>query len=460
MGRMTPLLAALLPALLVGGCATEDRPETAPATKAAVSSHAPAAPQTAQGSGNAAEPTRPSTQEATAREPEPQPPAPDDFDGKLAEVLALEQEGRIFDAMKLCLGMRRDYKGHAKAMSLDAVATRLRAAKRTAAELTGVIEKLVSPRADVAEVARRQVTEAGDVGRILLRKTVRDRSDAVAAAAAGLLVELRDPRAPLAFAATLAHDPPKPLRAALCTGLAALVDLTDEQVCASLWAAVKDDEGLKNWDRAGVLCSVLTRRCGGDQKLFGEMVKDPDAHAKLSAYVRKALGSEDAAAAEWARSAALTVGCAEKGLRGSYFEGLNFEKLVAERLDAKVDFTHKSLAYPEGRANNASVRWTGFLRVQRGGTFMFSVVSDDGERLWVNNLPLLDDWTMHGAAENLASVELTEGFHPLRLEYMNGDGGGCIKLSWSGPGFSMRLITAEDLRTLPWKGMRKAKAPD
>ena len=452
MSRMTALLALLLSSLLAASCTTEDSPGTAPATKAAASPHPPPAPQTAQSSGRAAETTKPSTQQPGGKEPEPPPPEPDDFGEKLAEVLALEQDGRIFDAMKLCLDMRRRYKGHPKAMSLDAVATRLRAEKRAAAELAGVIEKLTSPGADVVEVAKRRVREAGDVGRILLRKTVRDKSDAVAVEAARLLIEVRDKRAPLAFSSKLAQNPPKPLRAALCKGLAALADLADEQVCAALWAAVRDDGALKNWELADVLCEVLTRRCDGSQSKFGEMLKDDDAYAKLSAYVRKALGSEDAAAAKWARSAALAIGCAEKGLRGSYFEGLNFEKLVVERLDKKIDFTHKDLPYPDGRTTNVSVRWTGFLRVRRGGTLMFSVVSNDGERLWVGGLPLLNDWTMHEAAENLASVELTEGFHAIRLEYMNGEADGRIKLSWSGPGFSMRLITEEDLRALPWKG--------
>ena len=459
MSRMTALLALLLSALLAASCTTEHCPETAPATKAAASTHPPPAPQTAQSSERAAGTTKPSTQQPGVKEPEPPPPEPDDFGEKLAEVLALEQDGRIFDAMKLCLDMRRRCKGHPKAMSLDAVATRLRAEKRAAAELAGVIEKLTSPRADVAEVARRQVGEAGDVGRILLRKALRERSDDVAIEAARLLVELRDKRAPLAFSSKLAQNPPKPLRAALCKGLAALVDLADGKVCSSLWSAVRDDAALTNWDLADVLCVVLTKRCDGSQSKFGQTVKDGDAYAKLSAYVRKALGSEDATAAKWARSAALAIGCAEKGLRGSYFEGLNFEKLAVERLDKKIDFTHKDLPYPDGRTTNVSVRWTGFLRVRRGGTFMFSVVSNDGERLWVNGLPLLNDWTMHEAAENLASVELTEGFHTIKFEYMNGDSEGRIKLSWAGPGFGMRLITDEDLRTLPWKGMRKGKAP-
>ena len=452
MSRMVALLALLLSALLAVSCTREGSPETVPATKAAASSHPSEAPRPAPGSDKAAETTRPRTAQPATKEPAPQPPEPDDFGEKLGEVLALEQDGRIFDAMKLCLEMRRRYKGHARAPSLDAVATRLRAEKRAAAELAGVIEKLTSPRADVAEVAKRRVRDAGDVGRILLRKTVRDKSDAVAVEAARLLIEVRDKRAPLAFASTLAKNPPKPLRAALCKGLAALADQADEEVCSPLWSAVRDDAALKNRDLADVLCAVLVKRCDGDERKFGEMVNDDDAYAKLSAYVRKALGSEDKAAAKWAGSAALAIGCAEKGLRGSYFEGMNFEKLVVERLDKRIDFTHTDLPYPDGGTTNVSVRWTGFLRVRRGGTFMFSVVSNDGERLWVNGLPLLNDWTLHEAAENLASVELTEGFHAIRFEYMNGEGEGRIKLSWSGPGFNMRLITEEDLRTLPWKG--------
>ena len=460
MSRTTALVAVLLSTLLVGSCARDDGPETAPATKGAASSRPPESPPPEKGHDTVGETAKPATGRPTTKEPAPQPPAPDPFDEALAEVRALEQDARIFDAMKRCRDMRRRFKGHARAPSLDAVASRLRAEKRTVAAMAGVVEKLTSPRAEVAEVARGQVREAGAIGRILLRKALRERSDEVAVAAARLLVELRDNGAPLAFSAKLAQHPPEPLRAVLCKGLAALAGLADQEVCSALWPAVRDDAALENWDVAGVLCAVLATRCGGDPKQFGELAKDDQAYARLSAYVRRALGAEDAAAAAWARSAALAIGCAEQGLRGSYFEGLNFEKLVVERLDTAIDLTHKDLPFPDGRTENVSVRWTGFLRVKRRGTFMFSVVSDDGERLWVNGLPLLNDWTMHLAAENLASVELAKGFHPIRFEYMNGEGEGRVKLSWSGPGFGMRPVTGEDLRTLPWKGLLKGKAPN
>ena len=67
-------------------------------------------------------------------------------------------------------------------------------------------------------------------------------------------------------------------------------------------------------------------------------------HATLTAYVKRALVCDDEATAEWGRARALAIGCAEKGLRGSYYEGRNFEKLVAERLDPAIDFTEKNLA--------------------------------------------------------------------------------------------------------------------
>jgi len=469
LSKTAAAIALLLCGLLLAGCGTDettkppldsgkgrtavDVARPVPARKEAAPPQPP--PEEEPGEKQA----EPQAKRPTTKEPAAPAREPDDFDEKLGEVLALEEDARIFEAMKLCRDLRVRFKEHPKVMQLDGVATRLRAEKLAAAGMPAVIEKLGSEDSEVAKVARASLKEAGQLGAIFLRKAVRERADTVAIEAAKLLAAIRDARAPHTFATRLTEDPPKPLRAALCKGLAELGDLVDAETCASLYAAVKGDAEMKHWDRADVLCAVLEKRCRGDGEKFGEFLKDEEAHATLVAYVRKALESGNEALAAWGEGRAPGVGCLAKGVRGSYYAGIDFEKLLLEQLDAKIDFTEKTLPFPEGKVENVSVRWTGLFRVRIPGTFMFIVESDDGERLWVDDLELLNDWTMHAAEENQASVELTKGFHALKLEYMNGKGEAAIRLYWTGPGFNKRLMTDRDLLTLPWKDMKRAKEP-
>jgi hypothetical protein len=210
---------------------------------------------------------------------------------------------------------------------------------------------------------------------------------------------------------------------------------------------------------ADVLCAALAKRCGGDAAKLGELLGDPAAAGALKAYVAKAIDSNDEPAANWARSVAPVVGVLVNGLRGSYFQGASFEKLLFERLDTKIDFTDKSLPFPEGKGGAVSVRWTGYLLVDKDGNYMIASGFDGGQRLWIDGKLILEDWTEHGATEQQASVKLLKGFHEIKLEYMNSKGEARISLSWDGPGFTRRVIAADALRTLPWKGMQKPGAP-
>ena len=49
-------------------------------------------------------------------------------------------------------------------------------------------------------------------------------------------------------------------------------------------------------------------------------------------------------------------------------------------------------------------------------TYRFYANTDDGARLWVNNVKLVDNWTDHGPTETSGTITLTAGVtdHPGR----------------------------------------------
>jgi len=401
---------------------------------------------------------KPKQEGAKAGEPAAAPNTKE-LDAALEKILALEREGQFAEAMQLCREALSRLRGHPRASILLAISARLRDEKQAAAKLAFAIRKLTSPSPSEAEVARRELLAAGDAAFILLSKILRDESGDRALQAAKVLVEARDKRAPQAFVAKLATTPAGPLRTALCDGLKTLADLAGKEVFSILYAAVNDDTAAKNADVADVLCVVLDKRCGGDAAKLGELVGDPTAGETLKAYVAKAIESGNPATADWARAAAPVVGALAKGLRGSYFQGTNFEKLLFERLDAQIDFTEKTLPFPGGKAQSVSARWTGYLVVERDGNYMIAAEFDDIARAWIDGKLVIEGQTKFGAAEQQASVTLRKGFHELKVEFVNSKGPAQISLFWDGPGFGRCPLAGDALGTLPWKGMRGPDGP-
>jgi hypothetical protein len=93
------------------------------------------------------------------------------------------------------------------------------------------------------------------------------------------------------------------------------------------------------------------------------------------------------------------------------------------------------------------VRWTGHVTPSATGEYTFYTVSDDGIRLWVDDKPVIDNWTDHAATEDRATVRLTAGQrHAIRLEYYQGGGDAVARLLWSAPGKPREVIPASALR--------------
>ncbi|HRE47196.1 MAG TPA: PA14 domain-containing protein, partial [Aggregatilineales bacterium] len=85
-----------------------------------------------------------------------------------------------------------------------------------------------------------------------------------------------------------------------------------------------------------------------------------------------------------------------------------------------------------GVRENFSARWTrrvcGFGRPT---TFFLTV--DDGARLFVDNILIIDQWRLQAATTYQATVNLASGCHTLRLEYFQDRGQGVTFLTWTPP---------------------------
>jgi large repetitive protein len=153
---------------------------------------------------------------------------------------------------------------------------------------------------------------------------------------------------------------------------------------------------------------------------------NPTQLAQVAAFVVQ-IGSEEPAVAS----------SASGGLQGSYFNNVTLSGTPALVRTETIDFDWATGSPGAGVAiDNFSARWDGSVRAGATGAYRFQTVSDDGVRLWVNGVQVINNWTDHGPTTNTSgSVNLVAGQrYSIRLEYYERGGGAVIRLRWLPPG--------------------------
>lgn len=130
------------------------------------------------------------------------------------------------------------------------------------------------------------------------------------------------------------------------------------------------------------------------------------------------------------------------GLQAQYFDSKNFNDLKVTRVDSAVDFDFgASTPDPTIAPDTFSIRWTGAVKASATANHTFYTLSDDGVRLWVNGVQVIDNYTIHTATENFGTIGLVAGkVYDIRLEYFEQTGPAIIRLSWSHPGMSKSVV--------------------
>ena len=83
-------------------------------------------------------------------------------------------------------------------------------------------------------------------------------------------------------------------------------------------------------------------------------------------------------------------------------------------------------------ADHFSVRWSGQVQPRFSGAYTFYLNTDDGARLTVNNMVVIDHFTDHGAAEEAGTpIDLVGGQkYDIKLEYYENGLDAQAMLSW------------------------------
>ena len=121
------------------------------------------------------------------------------------------------------------------------------------------------------------------------------------------------------------------------------------------------------------------------------------------------------------------------GLQGNYFDNIDFTAPALTRTDATIDFDWGSGSPDPTMGPDAfSVQWTGYVQPRYSAAYTFSTSSDDGVRLWVNNVLVIDNWTDHSVTVNTGTITLAAGVqYDVKMEFYENTGQAVAKLRWS-----------------------------
>jgi hypothetical protein len=91
-----------------------------------------------------------------------------------------------------------------------------------------------------------------------------------------------------------------------------------------------------------------------------------------------------------------------------------------------------------------SARWTGFLEPEFSEEYTFYTRSNDGARLWIDDNPVIDNWTDHSETEDKGVIKLEAGRkYRIKLEYFYAGGDGLIRLLWSSVSRKREIVPAD-----------------
>ncbi len=120
------------------------------------------------------------------------------------------------------------------------------------------------------------------------------------------------------------------------------------------------------------------------------------------------------------------------GWLGEYFNVADLSGApVFTRNDAAVNFFW-GLRSPDTRLNtdHFSVRWTRTINF-RGGLYRFKITVDDGARLWVDGILVLDQWRVQSQATYQVDLTLSAGNHAVVIEYFDDTDNATIQFSFT-----------------------------
>lgn len=112
-----------------------------------------------------------------------------------------------------------------------------------------------------------------------------------------------------------------------------------------------------------------------------------------------------------------------------------------------------------------AIDYTGRFWINNPGMYSFSLLSDDGSKLYIDDRLVIDNDGLHLPEEKTDAVELTPGVHAIRVSYFQGPKWEvALVLKIAAPGQPLHVFSTDELKPPPdpgqWHVIEKTGLPD
>jgi len=130
------------------------------------------------------------------------------------------------------------------------------------------------------------------------------------------------------------------------------------------------------------------------------------------------------------------------GLLAHYYNNINLEgDATVEKIDKQIDFAWADLSPQKNIIGDFSVRWNGRIKINKNDNYTFTILSDEGVRLFLDGKIVIDTWSIEDRTmENSGNIDLRKGFHTIKIEYYFNQRHADIKLLWSSRSFERKVL--------------------
>jgi 4-amino-4-deoxy-L-arabinose transferase-like glycosyltransferase len=146
----------------------------------------------------------------------------------------------------------------------------------------------------------------------------------------------------------------------------------------------------------------------------------------------------------------------QRGLQGVYYANTSWKGIPAfSTIDTEInlDTVHnRRLTFPQ---KLYSIRWTGWIQIDRPGSYIFITESDDGSSLHIDRKLVVDNGGWHAERDASGIIDLEPGLHQIEIEYFQDRGKDAMEAYWQPPdqeqASSMPFRLLFPIKPEPWQ---------
>ncbi len=140
------------------------------------------------------------------------------------------------------------------------------------------------------------------------------------------------------------------------------------------------------------------------------------------------------------------------GLRGLYSNYVDPQVPNVIRIDPKIDFNwHSGTPIPGIRSDQIMVSWFGHLKPPVTDTYTLHITSDDGVRVFLNGVKIIDAWYDQGPTKHSSEPIALEagGAYEIGIHYYENTGSAVCRLEWSRAGDPVESVIPTSALQVP-----------